>query len=168
MSSSILSDTQFAALESLGRKFLCGQPLDVEEAIVCDEPGWPVACLLAMNRNELRKLMPLFAGTNVVGRGAGASYSKSRKSLTGIVEGSQWVISTGSGGTTATDAGSSNGSILVPRRFRSTIPLDFALLRRTPGLTYLGWNGSTSHPEAVTLATGDVLVNPYAWFLFVR
>jgi hypothetical protein len=168
MGSAVIDETQFEALESLARKFLDGEPADLEGSIICEEPGSPVACLLAMSGTTARKLMPLFAGRTVVGRGAGTSYPSCRQGLTGIVEGAQWVINATPSGTTAADAGSSNGSLLVPRRMRSSLVLDFVRLRQVPDLTYLGWDGSNRNVGSADIATGDLLVNPYAWFLFVR
>ncbi len=123
--------------------------------------------LVQLQSGRERVALPLHAGTNLVGRGEAENYVFERALLRGVVEGGQWKIKWEPSGVRVGDLGSTNGSVLVPKSLRETVPLDRRVARELPGTTMLGWDGKVRHEGFVPLEPGDVLLSVYSSFVFV-
>lgn len=126
----------------------------------------PVAYLVSVTPGESHLVLPLGAGVTLVGRSSVASYVAERSSLTGIVEGAQWRVSSDQSNVSIRDAGSTNGSVLVRSSLRDQAASALSDLQADPQYLCLGWDGSKQNAEPQDLAEGDLLVNVYGAFLF--
>lgn len=154
-----LDSSVFAAVESLD--------LSTVRCLTPTSPEPTLGYLVQLQSRRERVALPLHAGTNVVGRGEPENYVFERELLRGVVEGGQWKIKWEPSGVTVGDLGSTNGSVLVPKSLRETVPLERVAAGEVPGTVTLGWDGKVRHEAFMPLEPGDVLLSVYSSFVFV-
>lgn len=128
----------------------------------------PRAWLIAIVGRAAGVVLPIREGMNLIGRSAAAGYVREPHALAGVIEGAQWRIVWTPETATVEDAGSTNGSALVAKCFRDQVPRELGDLRDAAAARWLGWDGVTTHSDALELHDGDVLVNVYGSFLYRR
>lgn len=144
-----------------------GSQLENTKVLKPKENKQPFAHLITSNKAGLILILPLVQGVNNIGSGSFADHSHEKFSLSGIVEGAQWVITNTQGKISVKDACSSNGSRLVRKKNRDSIieKPSSAILKSNIGII-MGWDGKCDHTDEHQLEEGDILVNIYRYFLF--